>query len=273
MKIGIDARFIGPEGTGLSTYTQNLIENLQKIDDKNHYSIFLHKNNWQYLKITNKNFTKVLANISLYLLSEQIKMPQILKSQNLDLLHIPHFNVPIFYSGKFIVTIHDLIHNHFPQTTATTQNLLLFRLKRIGYHRIFKNAVTRSAKIITPSNFVKEDLITTFKLNPSKIAVTYESAEEVYFSSQKPYTINHTQSLIYVGNAYPHKNLNSLLDALSVLNFKFKISRQRRGSPKATNLKLIIVCPRGIFASRLTAEIEKRNLKNKIELLGWQNPQ
>src|SRR3989344_9234112 len=112
MKIGIDARLIGPEGTGLSTYTQNLIENLQKIDNKNHYSIFLQKNSWQYLKITNKNFTKVLADVSWYSLSEQIKMPQIFKSQNLDLLHIPHFNVPILYRGKFIVTIHDLKSAH-----------------------------------------------------------------------------------------------------------------------------------------------------------------
>lgn len=264
MRIGIDARFIGPEGTGLGVYTQNLIENLQKIDKRNRYFIFLKKNNWDYIKLQSKDFQKVLADVSWYTVEEQIKMPAIYRSQNLDLLHIPHFNVPILYNGKFIVTIHDLIHHHFPQTTTTTQNLLLFRLKRIGYHKIFKNAITRSKKIITPSNFVKEDLITAFKLNPSKIAVTYEAAEEEYFQKISNFKFKISNYLLYVGNTYPHKNITKLLDAMLILNFKFKIS----------NLKLIIVCPRDVFAQRLSKEIRSRDLEKQVILKGYlQSPE
>ena len=121
MKIGIDARFIGPQGTGLGKYTEKLIQNLQKLDKKNQYSIFLKKSNRDYLKITNKNFSKNLANIPWYSFEEQLKMPKIYKKQNLDLLHIPHFNVPILYDGNFIVTIHDLIHHKFQEQTTTTK--------------------------------------------------------------------------------------------------------------------------------------------------------
>ncbi|MBI2594512.1 glycosyltransferase family 1 protein, partial [Candidatus Curtissbacteria bacterium] len=46
MKIGIDARFIGPGGTGLGKYTEKLIVNLAKIDKKNEYCIFLRRENW-----------------------------------------------------------------------------------------------------------------------------------------------------------------------------------------------------------------------------------
>ena len=56
MKIGIDARFIGPQGTGIGKYTQKLIEKLQNIDRKNKYSIFLKQSNWQLLKLKNKNW-------------------------------------------------------------------------------------------------------------------------------------------------------------------------------------------------------------------------
>src|SRR3989344_3287292 len=108
LRIGIDARFVGPEGTGLGKYTEKLIENLAEIDAINQYVVFLRQNNWSYLNFNKKNFTKVLADVPWYSPEEQLKMSGIYKSQNLDLLHIPHFNVPILYSQPFIVTIHDI---------------------------------------------------------------------------------------------------------------------------------------------------------------------
>ncbi len=40
MRIGIDARFFGPESKGLGRYTQKLIEHLETIDTYNDYVIF-----------------------------------------------------------------------------------------------------------------------------------------------------------------------------------------------------------------------------------------
>src|SRR3989344_2595269 len=160
MKIGIDARFVGPQGRGLGKYTEKLILNLAKIDAKNQYVIFLREANWSYLPITKyKNFTKILADVPWYSAQEQYKLPPIFKSQNLDLLHVPHFNVPVFYRGKFIVTIHDLIHHKFSETSATTKNPIIFKLKRLGYKKVIENAIYKSEKIITPSKYVKGDVV------------------------------------------------------------------------------------------------------------------
>ena len=131
MKIGIDARFVGPQGTGLGKYTEKLIISLGKIDNKNQYIIFLGKNNWDYLKLKN-NFKKVLSDIPWYSILEQIKLPSIFKKQDLDLLHVTHFNVPIAYHGKFIVTIHDLIHHQFSESASTTKNPIVFKIKRFA---------------------------------------------------------------------------------------------------------------------------------------------
>ena len=261
MRIGIDARFVGRQGTGLGKYTEKLIENLQKIDSKNKYSIFLKEANWNLLNLTNKNFQKVLADVSWYSLSEQVKMPAIFSSENLDLLHVPHFNVPILYRGKFIVTIHDLIHQQFSQTSATTRNALTFRIKKLGYKKIIDHAVYKSQKIIAPSKFVKGQVIKTYGITPSKIAVTYEAAEEEYFQNGKPETKSQKPILLYVGNAYPHKNLGKLLDAFEIV-LKLKIK----------NLKLILVCPRGVFSSRLEEEIETRNLQS-VDIKGYMDPE
>jgi len=271
MKIGIDARFVGPEGTGIGKYTEKLIENLQKIDSKNTYSIFLKESNWNLLKLTSKNFQKVLADVSWYSFQEQVKMPNIYSKEKLDLLHVPHFNVPILYNGKFVVTIHDLIHLDFAQTSTTTKNIFTFHAKRLGYKKVLKNALNKSQKIITPSNFVKNEIIKRFNMKASKIIVTYEAAGEEYFDRQ-PSTVNRQQSLLYVGNAYPHKNLNNLLDAFKILITHH--SRQRRGSPKAASLitKLVLVCPRDVFSNKLKREIEKRNLQKAVEVKGYMQP-
>lgn len=263
MKIGIDARFVGPQGTGLGKYTEKLILNLTQLDKKNKYVIFLRQENWNYLNLTNhNNFTKVFADVPWYSVMEQTKMPQILNSQNLDLLHVPHFNAPIFYRKKFIVTIHDLIHHKFSETSATTKNPIIFKLKRFGYTKVIENAIYKSQKIITPSKFVKEDIAKNFNLDPKKITVTYEAAEEEYFNNKTPHTTSQNPTLLYVGNAYPHKNLNNLLDAIKILILKFKID----------NFKLIIVSPRDVFSKRLEAEIENRGLKEKVELKGYLAP-
>src|SRR3989344_1426451 len=268
LRIGIDARFVGPEGTGLGKYTEKLILNLAKLDKKNEYSIFLRSENWSFLKLPN-NFKKVLADIKWYSTEEQLKLSGIFSKEKLNLLHVPHFNVPILYKGKFVVTIHDLIHHQFSEQSASTKNFLMFKIKRTAYKTIIYSAVRRAAKIIVPSNFVKKQVISAFKINPEKIIVTHEAAEEEYFGQLKNSKLKtqnllkklkiNTPYIIYGGNAYPHKNLERLLDA-----FKILINHH---STRVTNL--VIVCPRDVFSERLNAEIAKRDLESQVALCGY----
>ncbi len=268
MKIGIDARFIGPQGTGLGKYTEKLILNLVKIDSKNQYVIFLKKDNFDFLNLP-KNFKKVLADIPWYSLQEQIRMPGIFKKENLDLLHVPHFNVPIFYRGKFVVTIHDLIHHDFKNDTATTHNPVIFKLKRFAYKKVIENAIYKSTKIFTPSDFVKDEIAQKFLVDQSKIVTTHEAAEDEY-QTVKPQTVNsklleslsiQKPFLIYVGNAYPHKNLEKLLEAFKILKTIYKVY----------DLNLVIVCSRDIFWQRLTQEIGQSGLQDRVITTGYLN--
>jgi len=285
VRIGIDARFVGPAGTGLGKYTEKLIQNLVKIDSQNQYFIFLRKENWDYLKL-GKNFKKILADVSWYSLIEQVTLPKIFRSQNLDLLHVPHFNVPIFYNppgfnllglhersefkGEFIVTIHDLIHHQFAETSTTARNLLIFKAKRLAYRQVIAHAIKKSAKIIVPSKNIKEEVISTFRIDPSKVVVTYEAAEEEYFDNQKLETRNpkllneyhiKTPFMIYVGNAYPHKNLEKLLEAFKILTINHK--------PETRNLKLTLVCSRDVFWQRLAKQVQDQKLNGRVIMTSY----
>ncbi len=225
MRIGIDARFY--QEAGIGRYIRNLIKNLATLDSKNEYFIFLLDKNFDEVTLP-KNFQKVRANFGWYGLQEQIKFPKLLRSYKLDLVHFPHFNIPIFYKGRFVVTIHDLIHQNFQMKRATTLNPIIYKIKKVGYDQVFNNAINNASKILVPSNYVKDLLIEEWKLDKDRIVVTYEAVDGKIFSVEKimkeeiidqvmnKYSIKQPY-IFYVGNAHPHKNVEGLIKAFLLL--------------------------------------------------------
>ena len=231
MRIGIDARIWGSPSRGVGRYIQNLVENLEKIDRKNQYFIFLREHGFNSYQPENKNFHKVLADVTWYGAKEQVMMPGIFSASNLDLLHVPHFNVPFLYQGKMVVTIHDLTMLKFGGRETSTLPAPIFLIKRAGLRFILQDAAQRAAAVITFSQFVKDDIVKTFGIPAKKISVTYEAGilagkgradrerkvEDVLgkYRITKPY-------FLYVGAFYPHKNVDRLVEAVKILNEKMK---------------------------------------------------
>ncbi|HKL16768.1 MAG TPA: glycosyltransferase [Patescibacteria group bacterium] len=176
MKIGIDARFFGPEFKGIGRYTQKLITHLQKIDNKNEYYIFLQKKQFKKIKFKNNNFHKVLANYKIYSLKEQLIFPFLLYKYQLDLVHFLNFNIPILYFKKFIVTIHDLII-HESKKNSSNLPVIIFFIKKLIYKFIINLAIKFSNKIITVSNYSKNKIINKYNIDPNKIIVIYEASK------------------------------------------------------------------------------------------------
>ena len=113
MKIAIDARFLGTEGGGVGKYVDKLLENLAEIDRENEYIVLLRKANFHLFNPTNDNCKKILVDAHWYSVKEQVLIPWILYKEKTDLTHFPHFNVPLAWKGKFVVTIHDLIFDDY----------------------------------------------------------------------------------------------------------------------------------------------------------------
>lgn len=229
MRIGIDARFYSESGVG--RYLRNLIENLKILDSKNDYYIFLLPKDLKIFK-ENKNFHKIEADYNWYGFAEQFKFPKLLKTYQLDLMHFPHFNVPVFYSGKFVVTIHDLIHQHHQMKRSTTLNPFAFKIKQVGYKRVFKNAVSKSCKILVPSDSVMKLLKKEWMVDLSKVIKTYEAVDDEILSLNQKFEQLGSQKILnkfnikppyifYIGNAHPHKNIEGLITAFDKLKSKY----------------------------------------------------
>lgn len=249
MKILIDARFYGLEHAGLGRYTVELISNLVKLDKKNKYFVLLRKKYFKTLDLP-KNWEKVLADYKHYTLLEQINIPKIIKKINPDITHFLHFNVPLFTPKPYIVTIHDMIMHHSKGVEATTLPSYLYAIKRMGYKITFKNSVKKAKKIITPSLEIKNGLVRYFNINKTKISPIALGIGHKFFNKSKK-TVK-KDYFLYVGSAYPHKNLIRLIKAT-----------------KKINKKLIIVTSRNVFTKRLRSAISKLGAEKNVKLIGY----
>ena len=254
MLIGIDARLWNQ--TGVGRYIRNLVTNLNVLDKKNSYVLFIRsEDEWQVKKGLGLNFKVVICNIKWHSLKEQIQFASFLNFYKLDLMHFPYFSVPFLYRKKFIVTVHDLIINKFNTGKASTLPYPLYLTKRFGYKFILSNALRNSQKIIVPSIAIKNDLVLNYKKIPQqKIEVTYEGAfEENNYINKK---LIDGDYLLRVGNFYPHKNVKTLLRAFKNLNNK--------------NLKLVLVGKKDFFYNQILFTVQNLNIENKVIFL--ENP-
>lgn len=170
MRIGIDARLI--EETGVGRYIQHLIGELAQIDKKNTYIVFVRKAD--DFEPPNSRWKKIVADIPWHSFTEQIIMPWVFLKENLDLLHVPYFNVPILYPKKFIVTIHDLTILHFDTGKASTWPFFFYKIRRLGYMIALKVALLRAQTVIAVSCVTKAEILDHFDISPEWVRVVYE---------------------------------------------------------------------------------------------------
>lgn len=263
MRIGIDARFYGSIGKGLGRYTSELIAQLERLDTENEYVIFLRKSNFGSYAPKNPRFAKVLAEFPWYGWKEQLLLPFWLEKFRLDLMHFLHFNVPFLYRRPYVVTIHDLILLRHPTARATTLGPLRFLLKYAVYRLIIARALRSARAVITVSNCTRDDIRARFPFMRSReIAVTYEACGSA-FRAEAPIVAAPRAAaapqpfLMYVGNAYPHKNLEKLLAAFSEF--------RKRGF---SGHRLVLVGSPDYFYGRLKTEAAAKKLDENVVFFG-----
>jgi glycosyltransferase involved in cell wall biosynthesis len=205
----------------------------------------------------------VKAEFNHYTFSEQLKLPLIIRSYRPDIVHFPFFNVPILFFGKFVVTIHDMTMHRFSGGEATTRGFFKYLIWRLGYHMTFLKAVYSSTKIIVPSEFVKSDIATYYKIDKKKIAVTYEGVDDAIKATKRSGNVLKMHGIkdkyfVYSGSAYPHKNLKLAIKAVVELNQH----RKRK-------VILAITSSRSVFTERVLNWAKESDALDYISHVGF----
>lgn len=250
MKIGLDGRLIYE--TGVGRYIRSLLKYLPRLNPEHEWVLFA---GCEIEKGLVSGWKVVRANVAWHTLREQILMPEIFKSQKLDLVHIPYFSVPVFMSTPYVVTIHDLTINHFATGKATTLPYILYKAKRLGYQLVMKNAIAKSKAVITVSKTVKKEIINAYHVPEGKIQVTLESGELEETANKLTHKDFTKPYILYVGNAHPHKNLETLVDAFVDI------------SSDIPDLQLVLIGKNDFFYRKLKKYVENKMSSTRIQFM------
>lgn len=208
-KIVIDARELR---TSTGRYVERLLNYLQEVDtDLSHrYIVLLKPKDMDGWTPKSKRFTAVACRYKEFTFGEQLGMAWQLYRLRPHLVHFPMAQQPVLYFGKVVTTMQDLTTVRF---TNPAKNKLVFAIKQQVYVRVIKWASYKSRHLITPTEFVKDDVAKFTRTNSRKITVTYEAGDSIDAKAEEMPELAGQQFIMYIGRPTPHKNLRRLIQA------------------------------------------------------------
>lgn len=204
-RIAIDARMM--QASGIGTVIQNVLRRLIKErPDWLFYVLGKASELMTYPWLNSDNVKCIYTEVPIYSLTEQLRIPSLIPSDT-DLLWVPHYNIPVLYRGKMIVTVHDCFHLAMPEFVSSWH-------KRFYAKALFKAVAKKAQQIVCVSDFTRQELIRFTQVNQDKVHTIYNGVDAFWSQPsknqqrlyQKPY-------ILYVGNVKPHKNLRRLVEA------------------------------------------------------------
>ncbi len=214
MNIGFDARMIDHPGIG--SYIRCLLPEMFRLSPEDKFILFGNAEKLSYYS-SKKNVKIIGWNAPVYSIKEQLSSP--IDKEDIDLLHSPHFNVPIFTKKKLVVTIHDLIYLLVPESVKNP-------MAKIYAKFMIANALKKADRIISVSKNTRKDIFEIFgKKYDEKIETIHEAADPAYRKLEdaegfqiirKKYNLP-DRFILYVGSIKPHKNVSGLIEVYQKL--------------------------------------------------------
>jgi glycosyltransferase involved in cell wall biosynthesis len=206
--VTVDARMIGASGIG--TYVSQLLPHLISARPELGFTLLgpaslLRSQPWSQAA----NIRVVDLNLPIYSAREQIGLARRIPSDT-SLFWSPHYNIPLAWRGRLVVTVHDVAHLALPEFFGG--------FHRQAYARFMFHRIRRSADaILTVSEFTRAEFERLVGVPRASLEVVHNGVDQDWFDlppSAKPHPRPY---LVYVGNVKPHKNLGRLLEAFGSL--------------------------------------------------------
>lgn len=235
-----------------------LTEAVIQVSPANEYVLILPESRPELRGADSPNVECIVSRLPYYTVREQIELPGMLRKAGVDVLHAPHFNMPLWSACPTVVTIHDVIYMAFPEELRS-------RLGRLYYRAMMQAAVRRARCVLTVSEFSRQDIVRRLDCDPSIIQVAYSAVDPRFAPVADRIEIETVLSrfgideefILYTGIYKPRKNHAALLEA-----FRDFLSNGGRA-------KLVIAGPLEEGRARLAQMASRLGISDRVIFSGF----
>lgn len=265
MRIAVNTRLLIKnklEGIGWFTF-----ETLKRITSSHpeHDFFFIFDRKYDDEFIFSKNVTPVVVGPQarhpfLFYIWFEHSIPVILKKIKADIFISPDAYLSLKTKLPTLLVIHDLNFEHYPEMVPF--------LARKHYQYFTPKFAHKADRIATVSNFSKDDIVNQYKINPDKIDVVYNGANEIFkpvneetkLRTRAKFSDGH-EYFVFIGALNPRKNLVNLFQA-------FDIFRANKNS----QTRLVVVGEKMWWNKEIKATFENMKCKKEVMFTGRLKP-
>lgn len=206
--IVVNARFLTQKITGVQRYALEICKRLPaKIG--NHKIVFVLPKTTLINKLDKDVDIRLIGKFQGQIW-EQVSLPAFLKKNKNPLLINFVGIAPIFYKNK-IMFLYDLAFKHHPKWFSYSFQKL--------YNLLIPISIRNTRKIITDSNYVKQDIVNTFDIAQNKIEVIYAAPSKKFINKN----LHKEKIILTVSSIDPRKNLTRVIKAFNELDSEYKL--------------------------------------------------
>jgi len=143
---------------------------------------------------------------------EQSGLPLVAQQAGANLIHSPHYTMPLRPNTPVVVTVHDL--TFFTEPDAHSQVIATF------YRAAIRTSARRATRLIVPSKATRDELVRVLAADPTRIDVAYHGVDHTLFHRPAEAQLRqvsdrlglHGRSYVaYLGTLEPRKNVPALI--------------------------------------------------------------
>jgi len=164
-----------------------------------------------------------------------VELPRAREELKADLYHGVYWMRP-WERGPYVLTVHDISFAVHPEWFRPGEAMF--------YTKMVRRAAERARKVITVSEFCRQELMERWDLPVDQVEATYEAARKVYRPAKKK--ASGAPTLLFVSAIHPRKNLGRLIRVWE---------RLRAG--RFPDLRLRVVGPAGWLAGGDLGELKR----------------
>ena len=265
MTVGIDARSLRHQPTGVGRYVRNLLTSMTPLLDHSRSEGTAGIDLRVYVPAGSAGTVDgrvrvvelgaaLLDNIVTW---SHVRLPLQLLRHPVDLLHAPFYTLPAFCPCPAVVTIHDITFDLHPEWYT--------RRARIAFGGFARASARKARHVLTVSERSRSDIIAAYGVPPDHVTAVPLAPDPLLKRVEDPSELGRVRAkyaqgseyALHVGSITPRRNIGRLLDAFAAV---------RR---RARDLVLVLAGRVEPPSGPIEADIRRRGLEGAVRVAGY----